>query len=308
MTSCQQNNRSMSLSGRSCQNTLHRPLLAKSPVQCFLADSESLRPVCHAKGYALKGKQVTALWPPSVCWNRQSVLDRPSGPETKVQYLLGYSELICPVRNALRYAVKGQNAIASGISGLLFSCSPNAVGLRVAQRVFHPFDGVLRRWARPHVAVKGFKRLPFVTDRYSSATVVVIVLVCGIFATRTHLLPHFVFWALRALPVRPIAAPNTAGTSSESQFFAIDDRVFAAIAETVPEPTRLTFFGLVKNSPGTKAFSSEVCTTGIGRTRIAVSHLNLPYRFKVVRAARARERLGCLHLTTNQRGSLSHAA
>jgi len=100
------------------------------------------------------------------------------------------AKMFAPFGHTHRFAVKSQQAIASGVPALLLWRCPAAVGSFVVAVVINAINAVLRARPRTHVLTKRSKRLsPTVADDNAASTVVGIACMGFRMASFAHVLP-----------------------------------------------------------------------------------------------------------------------
>ncbi len=212
---------------------------------------------------------------------------------------------ICPVGDTLRFSAKGNHVVHSCVAILLRSGRPVAIVKRVALRVFSTLNAVIVAGRFTHVRVEVLKGQPSLAHSDASAAIVVVRDMVRVAASLNHATPAPEDWQVRkSVCSSCIAKPFGFLTSATNDVtFSQVSTAMNCFAPTfaMAKPVCSQFWAngrKFKNCKFTEDLASQVFDTlGYG-ARLLVSHLNLLNRFKVVRSARALQRLGCSHFSS----------
>ena len=168
---------------------------------------------------------------------------------------------------------------------------------RVIQAAISPVDTVRRGWFRSHVGIEVLKRLPSLAYYYAVTSIVSKGFQVGVVAALLHMEPRAIFRCVGHSVASFAAWVATVATVSSQQVSTNRSLCSAlALAGPIDFPGRMVC--PADNRPFTESLSSQVYKAVTEASRIAVSHLNLPNRFKVVRSAWTLQRPGCSHFSS----------
>lgn len=145
---------------------------------------------------------------------------------------------LSPIRNRLCYAINRNESVGSSVVGLDGVCCPATVFRGVAFVVVYSIYRQLSFWSWPHVFEKSLKRIPSLTNTYTSTSVVHIRNVGFGVAPGTHSLPRsilcflsdIVFVIMRSLFFNAATTFRFTGCEMTSNNLGL----FSAIAHTQP--------------------------------------------------------------------------
>ncbi len=189
--------------------------------------------------------------------------------QARTQCVVRHITFSCPLFYCLSTIIQCQQDVISSIIILIVSCSPIAILFLVCTVVVTTFQCMFRRWSRPHVGEKIFKRIhPAFT--YSDTASAVIVN-CRTLRTQDailHAAPHRIFGGSGHPVLNTAREKFSIQTSTTPRFSPIGsgqiifcDRAFSA-AETATQPVcSLSIVGRGNPSqhrPAAKRLASEI--------------------------------------------------
>lgn len=129
---------------------------------------------------------------------RDDALNRPSSPDACAEGSWFDAKKARPLGEMMRHAIDREANIRSSVRLLRRLWKPYAVASFVSLIVVHALNSVSQSWTWTHIAKEGRERItPFLTDRYASASVVLVGRDSVVFATLDNALPNDVFWRAR---------------------------------------------------------------------------------------------------------------
>lgn len=241
---------------------------------------------------------------------RQCAFYGPAFIKSTIQCASWYSNLLRPIWNTLRYPIEFNHLNAGTIDGLLFWRCPATVSCpsifnalitmptRIAFRSIDSINAVRCGWLWPNVGVEVLKRLPSLAYYYAVSSVVGKGFQVRVMAALLHVMPRTIFRRV-GHAVASLSAWIATVTAVSSQQVSTDRPRCSALALADP----IDFLGRmvccpVDNRPFTESLPHQVYKAMIATIRIAVSHLNLLQRFKVVRSAMQLQLSGCSHFSS----------
>jgi hypothetical protein len=204
------------------------------------------------------------------------------------------SHTVCPGSHAQGLSHVRNQSVCSHISLLFWSSRPLAVGLFVISVVVDSLNAMRCRRTWTHVLQKRFKRMPPLARRDRASAIAMIGVIAFIAASTKHVGPRSVCRRF-IMPMLYGSAIFAARAFLAAQVLSAHYRVCSALALAFPLHSPVSFFRFLNYRPFTKWFPGQVYKISAPPSRIAVSHLNLLHRFKVVRAARRLQSSGCSH-------------
>lgn len=270
------------------------PISLESVMQRLKADANFSSPICQSQCFTVECDHIDM----GIGWSRKCALYRPAFRKSGVQSAFGYSNLLCPSWDTLRYPIEFNHLNARAIEGLLlWSCPPTvrrpvirhallAMAAGIAKRAVDSINAVRcgRLWS--HVGVEVPKRFPTLAYYYAVSSVGGKGFQVRVIAALLHVEPRAMF-RRSGHAMLSFAAWIAAVATVPSQAASLDWFFYSAIASAIPvDCFRWMACISTENRPFTKSFPSQVFEAGVSTSRIRLRHAKSPIQvswFKVQR-------------------------
>lgn len=159
------------MSDRCGQSAIHRPSISKALKQNLRASAKFLGPIRSCHGFAAVGQMPlfssgSQLLGKSLLWRHPTLY-------ASLQYFLRDTKLSRPFRERHSSVLVGDKMVIPFVVSLFESDSPSAIFGRVWAIVVNAINGMLWRWARPHVSVKVLERVDPASAHCNTARAIV---------------------------------------------------------------------------------------------------------------------------------------
>lgn len=197
-------------------------------------------------------------------WSLYSVKPRPSILNSSIISSSSNSIIPQPLKESFGNVINSDVDIVPFIISLGHVISPYAILRGISLVIINSFDSRFREWFFSHIGIKQFKRVPPITDSYSSLTIIMEGCMVGVITALTHILPRSVLWAIRhpmcdtSIPRKFFHETPTAFCMSTVKTVNYYFAGVPAITKTIPICSAMGFVRFAQDEKPTISFSSEV--------------------------------------------------
>lgn len=121
-----------------------------------------------------------------------SLLGRPAIAKPRTYHVLFMSRYFRPFHIGTGLSKCGDPVVLPSVPHLLATSCPLTVFFAVVSVVVFSFNRMAQRWARPYVAVKHYRVMPFFRDRYAAFRIIVVARVFRVITSIHHTFPKVV--------------------------------------------------------------------------------------------------------------------
>ncbi len=270
------------------------PISLESVMQRLKADANFSSPICQSQCFTVECDHIDM----GIGWSRKCALYRPAFRKSGVQGAFGYSNLLCPSWDTLRYPIEFNHLNAGAINGLLLWCCPTticrpiiiralfAMTTRIAKQAIDSVNAVRCGRFRSHIGVEVLKRLPVLAYCYAGSTVGGKGFQVRIITTLLHVEPRAMFRRI-GHAMSSFAAWIATVAKVLSQTVSLDRFFCSALAAACPvDVLRWMVCCFTENRPFAEAFPSQVFEVSAPTSRLCLRHAKSPIQVSWVKVQR----------------------